>query len=85
MTRARTALLASLLLASPAAAAEAAKAPPTPAEALSFLDAAEKKLLALGVEAGRAGWVQANFITEDTEALSALASERLGSRDPTES
>ena len=50
---------------------------PTPEEAVKFVEAAEKRLLALTVESSRAGWVQANFITQDTEALSALASERL--------
>jgi peptidyl-dipeptidase A len=50
---------------------------PAPGDAVAFVDAAEKRLLALAVEASRAGWVQANFITEDTEALSAVASERL--------
>ena len=32
--------------------------------------------MALSVEASRAGWVQENFITDDTEALAALANER---------
>jgi peptidyl-dipeptidase A len=45
-------------------------------EAKKFLDDAETKLFALNVEATRAAWVHANFITFDTEALSAAASER---------
>ena len=49
---------------------------PTIAEARAFLDDAEARLLIIGTEASRASWVQANFITDDTEALSALANER---------
>ena len=48
----------------------------TPEEARKFIDDAEQKLLALGVEAGRADWVQATYITDDTEALSAKIDER---------
>ena len=33
-------------------------------------------MLRLGVEQGRAGWIQQTFITDDTEALSALANRR---------
>ena len=54
----------------------AQKTPPTIAEARAFLDDAEARLLIIGTEASRASWVQSNFITDDTEALSALASER---------
>ncbi|KAA0252291.1 MAG: peptidase M2 family protein [Acidobacteria bacterium] len=63
--------LALVLLALPAPAA-----PPTAAEAQAFVEAAEERLLALSIESERAAWVQANFITDDTEALAALASER---------
>jgi peptidyl-dipeptidase A len=51
-------------------------ASPTVQEAKKFLDDAEEKLMALSIEANRAGWVQENFITQDTEALNALANER---------
>ncbi len=53
-------------------------APNTPsvAEARKFLNEAEARLLELTNQAGRAAWVQSNFITDDTEALSALANER---------
>jgi len=54
----------------------AAPNPPSVAEAKKFLDEAEARLLSLANEAGRASWVQSNFITDDTEALSALANER---------
>jgi peptidyl-dipeptidase A len=73
-------LLCALVLSAGLARPAGAQAPaptPTPEEAMKFVDAAEKRLFALAVEASRAGWVQANFITEDTEALSALAAERL--------
>ncbi|CAN5671312.1 M2 family metallopeptidase [soil metagenome] len=43
------------------------------AQAQVFLEQAEKQLSELGIKANQAGWVAANFITEDTEALSAEA------------
>jgi peptidyl-dipeptidase A len=46
---------------------------PTVAEAEKFITEAEERLNDLSIKAGRAAWVQANFITEDTEALSADA------------
>ena len=39
----------------------------------AFIADAEKKLTILGVKGSRASWVQENFITQDTEALSADA------------
>jgi peptidyl-dipeptidase A len=50
---------------------------PTVQEAKAFLDKANAELLELGNEAARAGWVQATYITDDTEALAAKANERL--------
>jgi peptidyl-dipeptidase A len=50
--------------------------PPTVAEAEAFLKNAEAKLLELGVNASRADWVKATYITEDTEILAAQADER---------
>ncbi len=46
-------------------------------EARLFIERAEKQLLDLWIEAERAGWVQANFITHDTELLAAKARERM--------
>lgn len=40
------------------------------------MDNVERRLLALSNESGRASWVQATYITDDTEVLAALASER---------
>ncbi len=42
-----------------------------------FLGDAEARLLTLAVDASRADWVKANFITSDTEILAAKADERL--------
>ncbi|MCB1033313.1 MAG: M2 family metallopeptidase [Acidobacteria bacterium] len=50
---------------------------PTAAEAAAFLEAAEARLLDLAVASERASWVYENFITEDTEVLSAKAEEAL--------
>ena len=60
-----------------AAPAKAAKAAPTVAEAEAFMKKAEATLDDLGVRAGRASWVQENFITDDTETMSAQAQEVL--------
>jgi len=49
---------------------------PTLQEAKKFLDDAEKKLFALGYEAGQASWIQSTYITDDTEAIAAKANER---------
>src|SRR5215471_7130199 len=46
-----------------------------PEEAQKFIENAEKELFELGVKAQRAGWVQENFITEDTEQIAAEAGE----------
>ena len=55
------------------AAAQPRGKAPTAAEAKAFVDEAEATLLALSVEASRAGWVQSTYITDDTEALAAKA------------
>ena len=51
--------------------------PATVAEAEAFMKKAEAELQDLGVRAQRASWVQENFITDDTEVLSAQAQEKL--------
>ena len=51
-------------------------AAPTAEEAAAFVEEAEAQLWALGLEAGRAAWVQANFITVDTQAIAAAAGEK---------
>src|SRR5512146_1211726 len=50
---------------------------PTVAEAEAFMKKAEAQLDDLTVRASRASWVQENFITDDTETISAQAQERL--------
>ena len=57
---------------------DAANPSPPADDAKKFLDDAEVKLNDLGIEAGRAAWVQENFITDDTEALSAASGQRAG-------
>jgi len=49
----------------------------TVAEAEAFMKRAEAELQDLGVTASRAAWVQQNFITDDTEVLSAQTQEKL--------
>jgi peptidyl-dipeptidase A len=49
---------------------------PTVAEAEQFISQAEVRLNELTVRAARAQWVQENFITDDTEAISADANEQ---------
>ena len=48
---------------------------PTLAEAQEFMQHAETRLNDLNVKANRAAWVQSNFITDDTEIMSAEANE----------
>lgn len=50
---------------------------PTTEEAKAFIQAAEKKLDQLFIEINQADWVYQNFITQDSEALSARANENL--------
>jgi peptidyl-dipeptidase A len=52
------------------------KQTPTVADAEAFLKDAEAKLLDLNIEASRADWVKATYITDDTEILAAKADER---------
>ncbi len=53
------------------------KAAPTVAEAKKFIEGAEQRLFDLEVKGSRAGWVQENFITDDTEQMAAEANEAL--------
>jgi peptidyl-dipeptidase A len=50
---------------------------PTPADASRFVGEAEARLAALNIDAQRAAWVAANFITHDTQLMSARENERL--------
>src|SRR5262245_55848689 len=67
-------VLATVLVTTGARATTVAFAgPPTIAEAEAFVQKAEAQLLDLWISAERAGWVQENFITDDTEAIAAGA------------
>jgi len=48
----------------------------TAAEAARFVMDAEKQLAELNVETNRADWIQSNFITYDTQLISAAANEK---------
>jgi peptidyl-dipeptidase A len=77
MTKKPLVLATALALA--AGAAHTAEAPKkgkaTAAEAHKFIQATEEKFDKLGHDASRADWVAANFITDDTESLSAYFGE----------
>ena len=62
----------------PAQSAAAAK--PSVAEALAFIDRAEQELNTLQIDQARASWVEETYITDDTVALLAKASDRLIAR-----
>jgi peptidyl-dipeptidase A len=73
---------AALAIAAMGAAACVAKqnpaaAAPTAADAKQFLDTVNQEMKRLDVEANQAGWVQQNFITEDTEAIQARVNQRV--------
>jgi peptidyl-dipeptidase A len=55
-------------------------AKPTVAEALAFIDAAEKELNTLNIDAARAAWVEETYITDDTVTLVAEAGDRVIAR-----
>ena len=50
---------------------------PTAADAKTFLKQANETLSRLWIEQNQAGWVAQNFITDDTEALSAKVNQRV--------
>ncbi|HEX3131069.1 MAG TPA: M2 family metallopeptidase [Thermoanaerobaculia bacterium] len=52
-----------------------AQGKPTEADARKLIEKASAELLDLSIEAGRAQWVQSNFITYDTEILAAKRNE----------
>lgn len=59
----------------PSMATPTVSAMPTADEAKKFIDQVDKDLRRLWVARDRAGWVNQNFITDDTEALSAAGEE----------
>jgi len=60
---------------SPGSASRSASSTPSASTPDAFIADAESKLNELNIAASRAGWVQSNFITEDTEALAADANK----------
>lgn len=90
---ARTAVALALAVALPACSTQPRPAPapipepvperaaPAPTDAAGFVSSVEAHLSEVAEQSSRASWVQANFITHDTEILAAQASERyLGAR-----
>ena len=59
-----------------AALALAADPKATPEEARKFINDAEQKLLLLNIDAGRADWIKATYITDDTESIAAKLDEK---------
>ena len=74
---ARGVRLSAALLAGAVCLAAGPAAAQTVEEAKKFIDDANQRLLDLTIEAGRAQWVQSNFITYDTEILAAQRNEVL--------
>ncbi|WP_188237651.1 M2 family metallopeptidase [Sphingopyxis sp. LK2115] len=64
-------LALSLAVATPALAQAAPAAAPTAADAEAFIAAAEKDLFDYSVEASQVNWVNATYLTEDTDAMAA--------------
>jgi peptidyl-dipeptidase A len=64
-------LALSLAVATPAFAQAAPAAAPTVADAEAFIAAAEKDLFDYTVEASQVNWVNATYLTEDTDAMAA--------------
>ena len=48
----------------------------TPEQAATFAQEAEQKLMALGIEAGRADWIKSTYIIDDSEIVAAKLNER---------
>lgn len=77
--RSRTAVALAVAVVSSALAVNCARSggsQPTAEEAKSFLDNANQTMLRLGIQQNHAGWVQQNFITNDTEALFARINQQ---------
>src|ERR687895_639311 len=71
------ALIALSMLAASCGGSETTAAPKSTADAKPFLDSVNTTMLRLGIEAAQAGWVAQTYITEDTEALDARATQQV--------
>ena len=69
------AIIAAAVCVAMSGCADSSGAPPSAADAKAFLDNVNETMKTLGIEQGRAGWVQQNFITDDTEAIAARANQ----------
>jgi peptidyl-dipeptidase A len=69
-------VVAALVLTTACTRSSASSSSTPPADARAFVDIVNKTMLQLGIEQGRASWVQQNFITDDTEALAARANQQ---------
>ena len=69
-------VLSVLALATALACAPASAQTATPAEADAFVKNAETQLAALSLDVNRIGWVNATYITDDTDALAAQANAK---------
>jgi peptidyl-dipeptidase A len=67
-----TALLTAALMLS---ACQQLSTSPGPDEARRFLDEVNETMKRLGIAASQAGWIAQNYITDDTEALDARATQ----------
>jgi peptidyl-dipeptidase A len=72
--------LAALLSSVSTAPAQTPASKPTVAEALAFIDSAEQELNGIEIDVARAQWVEETYITDDTVALVAEASDRMIAR-----
>ena len=70
-------LLILILSALAVAQTQSSKKPSSGADIEAFITAADARLNDLAVKGNRAGWVQETYITDDTEAISAAATENL--------
>ena len=78
--RRTTASIALCLFAATVAQAAVASAAPTIDEATAFVEKTERRLLELWIKTERAAWVQANFITMDTDRIWADARKEMASK-----
>ncbi len=67
----------SISIAALAAGCTASTAAPTAGDAKQFLDEVDASFTRLSIDANRAGWVGQNFITPDTEAMDARATQAI--------
>lgn len=70
-------LLFSVSMLPQVALAQTQKKNVTAADAEEFIKRAEEEFLRLIIKAGRASWIQSNFITDDSEVIAAEANEEL--------